>query len=217
MSASTTFNITDSFTGFIEPNYPEPVVSKWFNSEEECNCWLESEAKKHCSFRITKNAVVMPKPGSKEFPNDVIHQLVKVCTYEGHCQVKPEVAIEERPLKKSRKTKGTSKRIGCPVRLTKKTLRNGMIQVIYKWQHEGHNPANIDEALREKLSPEVKKWIEENVDRNMNWASIKHILRLDEENMQKVLTIIILQSKKVPDYLLYIDRGRGCDSHLFTY
>ena len=186
MSSSTSFNITDSFTGFVEPVYTESTFIKCFSSEEEFCNWFDSEPKKHCQFRIEKNAAISLKPGQSEYATDVVHQLAKVCTYGGHNYVKSEEVTEERPLKKARKSKGTSKKIGCPVRLTKNTLRNGMIQVSYRWQHVGHNPANMEEALRQKLSPEVKKWIEDNVDKSMNWSSIKKVLHLNEENLQKV-------------------------------
>lgn len=186
MSTSFTFNITDSFTGFVEPQYPVPVFTRGFTTEEEYCNWVNAEPKKHCTFRIERNTTISLKPNQQEFSTDAIHQLTLVCTYEGHARIKCEEAEEERPLKKSRKSKGISKKIGCPVRLTKNTLRNGMVIVNYKWKHEGHNPANIEEALREKLSPEVKQWIEDNVDKNMNWFSIKSILRLNEENIKKV-------------------------------
>lgn len=64
---------------------------------------------------------------------------------------------------------------------------NGEVEVIYKWKHNGHDPANPKEyAIESRLSPEIKKWIEDAVDRFADWNSIKALLRLNEDELEQL-------------------------------
>jgi hypothetical protein len=60
------------------------------------------------------------------------------------------------------------------------------IQVIYKWNHPDHDPSNVEEITNTRLPLSVKIWIDEHVNKCMDWKAIKNLLRLDENTLLSV-------------------------------
>ncbi|KAG1607823.1 hypothetical protein G6F46_012008 [Rhizopus delemar] len=66
---------------------------------------------------------------------------------------------------------------------------NGEIEVVYNWKHKNHDPANPQEyAIESRLSPEIKKWIKDAVEKFSDWKSIKALLRLSEHELDVLET-----------------------------
>jgi hypothetical protein len=62
--------------------------------------------------------------------------------------------------------------------------------VVYDWEHPDHSPCDLEEVSRSRLPHDVKQWIIEKVNQNLDWKTIKNFLRLDEERLEEVNTII---------------------------
>ncbi|KAL9540246.1 hypothetical protein MBANPS3_009794 [Mucor bainieri] len=63
--------------------------------------------------------------------------------------------------------------------------RASSLQIVYKWHHPDRSPSSVAESTS-NLSVEVKNWINEQVDNNMDWKSIKKLLRIGEKELIKL-------------------------------
>jgi hypothetical protein len=104
-----------------------------------------------------------------------LHTIKYQCGHSG----KPKKRKESEASIKKTQTKESIK-IGCPAYINKHLLTGGAVEVTYRWEHPGHNPFDVQEIISSRLPSEVKQWIEEHVNQNMDWKSIKNLLRMDE-------------------------------------
>lgn len=94
--------------------------------------------------------------------------------------------IESSTLNKvtRKRTVAPSIKVGCLASYKVSYFVNGEIEVVYNWKHKNHDPANPQEyAIESRLSPEIKKWIEDAVEKFNDWKSIKALLRLSEHEL----------------------------------
>ena len=66
-------------------------------------------------------------------------------------------------------------------------MTDNTIMVKYTWKHVNHNPHELKEIIQARLPTEVKEWINNHVEKNMDWKSIKSLLRMDDENLMQVI------------------------------
>lgn len=48
-------------------------------------------------------------------------------------------------------------------------MTDGPLKVKYTWKHVNHNPDDIKDTVQLRLPGEVKNWINEHVEKNMDW------------------------------------------------
>ncbi|KAG1037187.1 hypothetical protein G6F43_012914 [Rhizopus delemar] len=88
-----------------------------------------------------------------------------------------------------KRTVAPSIKVGCLASYKVSYFVNGEIEVVYNWKHKNHDPANPQEyAIESRLSPEIKKWIEDAVEKFNDWKSIKALLRLSEHELDVLET-----------------------------
>ncbi|KAG1176943.1 hypothetical protein G6F70_005207 [Rhizopus microsporus] len=100
------------------------------------------------------------------------------CAHAGKPKKRKESEV---PTKKAR-TKESIK-IACPAYINKHILTDGAVEVKYRWKHPDYNPYDMKEIISYRLPSKVKQWIEEHVNQNMGWKSIKYLLRMDEARL----------------------------------
>ncbi|OAD73091.1 hypothetical protein PHYBLDRAFT_71578 [Phycomyces blakesleeanus NRRL 1555(-)] len=83
--------------------------------------------------------------------------------------------------KRVRTTK--SIKIGCPASIYKHIITDGTVCIKYNWQYPNHNPFKIEEISLSRLPDELKQWVEGLVSQNMDWKSIKNMLRMSEDRL----------------------------------
>jgi hypothetical protein len=93
------------------------------------------------------------------------------------------------PAKRRRTVNKVSKRSACPAKLTVKELNNGTVEVDYEWVHLNHDPADWDEVAAEALDQGTKEWLKNQVDNEMNWTSISALLRLDDNEVDMLVSL----------------------------
>ena len=56
----------------------------------------------------------------------------------------------------------------------------------YCWEHSGHNVGMAHNMSTSMVAPAVKKWIKDCVEEGLDWASIKPLLRVKNNILNKV-------------------------------
>ncbi|OAD70583.1 hypothetical protein PHYBLDRAFT_69582 [Phycomyces blakesleeanus NRRL 1555(-)] len=176
-----TFDIAANYDNCIIPDYIEAVNSFDLSSENEFTNWLNDIAKKHAnwvyyrSYRHEKNMVFVGK--SLENPLKV-KTVVYLCYHAGKPQVKKTSQSAQKHVRTTKSIK-----IGYPASIYKHIMTDGTVCIKYNWQHPNHDPFKIEEISSSKLPDELKQWVEGLVSQNMDWKSIKNMLRMSEDRL----------------------------------
>jgi hypothetical protein len=176
-------NIVDlnstKITAFELAEFSDDCVRFSFINKESFENWFVNVAKKHC-FWVSKEK--KQNKGAIVYGTDRLYLDVLVCDHAGNPK-KRKITSEEVV---ERRGEYGSKKVGCPVRLSVDYLNNGQVLVKYIWKHQFHDPTNIEEMIESKLPDDVKQWIAEKVSLEMDWKSIKAVLRLSEDTLNEV-------------------------------
>lgn len=176
------------------PNYVDEVI-QFKGSVAEYDLCFASGPKRHGDWVLSHSY------GSRRsvVPGETIDEartikIVKcfVCDHAG----KPRTHIkltnsDDRPAKKSR-ISGPSIKVGCTAKFRYKEMLSGQVEVSYSWAHKNHNPVNTFDIGQSRLPKDARDWIATHVDNNMDWKSIKPLLRLSHEQMDNVSVIRML-------------------------
>lgn len=178
-------NIQEDFANRVIPNYEQDEVTFVFPNEDVYLKWYNEVARYHSTWichiknkRHPQNEQFINQPIAEPLP---ILSSYYVCDHGG----KPKIKSEDK--KKSNKE---SIKIGCPARFIKYTMTDNSVKVNYKWKHIGHNPSDVDEAIRSRLPFEVKEWLKKHVDQDLDWKQIKNLLRVDESRLDEVSIVL---------------------------
>ncbi|OAD71981.1 hypothetical protein PHYBLDRAFT_169891 [Phycomyces blakesleeanus NRRL 1555(-)] len=176
-----TFNIAANYDNRIIPDYTEAVDSFDLLSEDEFTNWLNDIAKKHAnwiyhqSYGHKKNIVFVGKPLENTLK---VKTVVYLCDHAG----KPQVKKTSQPAQKHVRTTKSIK-IGCLASIYKHTMTDGTVYIKYNWQHPNHDSFRIEEISLLRVPDELKQWVEGLVSQNMDWKSIKNMLRMSEDRL----------------------------------
>ncbi|OAD65514.1 hypothetical protein PHYBLDRAFT_153416 [Phycomyces blakesleeanus NRRL 1555(-)] len=107
---------------------------------------------------------------------------VKTVVYLCDHAEKPQVKKTSQSAKKCVKTIKSIK-IGCSASIYKHIMTDGTVCIKYNWQHPNHDPFKIEEISPSRLPDELKQWVEELVSQNMDWKSIKNMLRMSDDRL----------------------------------
>lgn len=81
---------------------------------------------------------------------------------------------------------------GCNAHIwIRKQLGSDQIDVEYHWQHNGHTPRSIKDMRESRMSERVKLWVDSRIAEGLDWRSIKDLIRIDDEILDKVHTYSI--------------------------
>ena len=89
-------------------------------------------------------------------------------------------------LKKWRVQKKASIKVNCPAKITKTSLFSGRVIVQYAWIHENHDPMERRDLSQSRLPQNIRDWIHQQVQSNIEWKAIKATLRLSEQSLDSV-------------------------------
>jgi hypothetical protein len=175
----------NSIINVSTPTYSEPTVKLDFDDESAFKKWLEETASSHGTWVFKQKY-----PNSKNASLKGIQTLEKkpIETFQYRCDRYGHYEKESSQSSKKRKSK--SKKIGCPAMITMTVMNDSSVSVVYDWEHPDHSPCDLEEVSRSRLPHDVKQWIIEKVNQNLDWKTIKNFLRLDEERLEEVNTII---------------------------
>lgn len=179
-------NIHNSLKKRVMPVYSEEEVTIRFANECEYNDWVLNIANNHAvwiyhiNHKIKKNAQFVGKPLINPLP---VESTYYFCDHS--FSLKKKTPTEAEPETKRRRTK-ESKKIGCTARYIKYLMTDNSIEVLYKWQHVGHDPSKIEEVIKAGLPADVKEWLKKYVEQDFDWKQIKRLLRLDEMSLDEV-------------------------------
>ena len=70
--------------------------------------------------------------------------------------------------------------------IIKKQSGDNTVVIEYCWEHSGHNVGTAHNMSASMVAPAVKKWIEDCVEEGLDWASIKPLLRVKNDILDKV-------------------------------
>jgi hypothetical protein len=179
----------NSTINFQVLNYSNPIVNLTFDNGDGFNSWLKSVASSHDIWvfnqRYTHQKNVSPI--GRQLVTKVILETVKYrCNHYGICKEKKEEDQVAMNKKKKKERKTTVKKTGCGAMITCNFLNDNTASVVYNWAHSGHSPCDFEEIAKSSLPTEVKKWIIEKVEQNLDWKAIKSILRMDENSIHEV-------------------------------
>lgn len=158
------------------PTYEQHPHVEMFENEIAFNDWFENNCSKHAVWVVTKK--------TKNVSNEDV--LYYGCDHSS----KPQKKNYKTPEEKKRQTKASIK-VGCPAKLNVVKRNEGSFFVKYYWKHEKHDPNATSDIVDSRVSDEIRAWIEEHVDKHMDWKSIKALLRLNAEDLDRVNTNII--------------------------
>ncbi|SAL95413.1 hypothetical protein [Absidia glauca] len=180
--SETTNSIKYSFTERYTPSYTQEEVVETFNNKLEFDNWMANEVNNHARFVLRKT--YLPK-SPVDAPYQVVQTDYYVCDHSGIPGLKP-ASENGGPPKRRRMVKKESKRVGCPAKFTVNVLNNGECKVTYQWIHLNHDPTEWEEIATEGLDDETRAWLQEQVDKQMNWRSISALLRMNHDEMDAV-------------------------------
>ena len=60
--------------------------------------------------------------------------------------------------------------------------------VTYHWKHDNHVPGSDEDLIKAPISREARNVIQEMVENDMNWTSIKSLLRVDKDSLLDILS-----------------------------
>ncbi|CAO3665049.1 unnamed protein product [Rhizopus microsporus] len=165
-----TININDNLTTCIIPDMMTKVVQQYCTNTcqlEPSPSWTNEKAKPFLGHLLAASLR--------------LRTIKYQCAHAGKPKKRKESEV---PTKKAR-TKESIK-IACPAYINKHILTDGAVEVKYRWKHPDYNPYDMKEIISYRLPSKVKQWIEEHVNQNMGWKSIKYLLRMDEARLLQV-------------------------------
>lgn len=62
-----------------------------------------------------------------------------------------------------------------------------VMTVTYHWKHENHVPGSNEDLIKAPVSRETRRIIHNMVENDMNWTSIKSVLRVDKDSLVDIL------------------------------
>ncbi|OAD65926.1 hypothetical protein PHYBLDRAFT_175667 [Phycomyces blakesleeanus NRRL 1555(-)] len=116
---------------------------------------------------------------------------------------KQAVENDELHVVKRRNTMGSSIKVGCLATLVVKFFNSGKVTVVYNWRHNNHNPLELSDISHSRLSEEARIWINEHVEKNLDWKAIKGLLRLEDiklEEMENSMSMTSIPSAMMIQY-----------------
>ena len=103
-----------------------------------------------------------------------------VCDHSGKLKRKKKDSEQNKSVKR-RKRANPSIKVGYKVIIECRILLDNTCEIIYHWQHCGNDPSEFSNVKTWRLPFEVKQWIENHGENNMNWRAIKDLLWLSPE------------------------------------
>ncbi|KAI7846657.1 hypothetical protein BDC45DRAFT_453250, partial [Circinella umbellata] len=76
--------------------------------------------------------------------------------------------------------------VDCKAKIECRILLDNTCEIIYYWQHSSHNSTEYSELKKSCFPVEVKNWINEHVEKNMDWKAFKDLLCLSPKELQEV-------------------------------
>ncbi|CAO3588298.1 unnamed protein product [Absidia cylindrospora] len=166
----------------VQPDYESENVNLTFENKYAYNNWSENVLSKHATY-IFKD--------SRELKKDGHYSMRYLCECNGTARNSSSssssaTSSSATATRKKRKTDGISKKVGCKSKYTVHFYSSGSITVDYSWTHNGHDPADLEDIIKSRLPVEIRKWIDDCVDRHMNLQSINSLLRMNNDQLDEV-------------------------------
>ncbi|OAD68278.1 hypothetical protein PHYBLDRAFT_72990 [Phycomyces blakesleeanus NRRL 1555(-)] len=180
-----TFNSVNDYENRIVPDYIDSIDFLTLLSEDEFTNWLNKIAKKHANwiyhqlYNHNKNSAFIELALKEPLKVKTV-----VCLCDHAEKPKKKLSSLQQVQKRVRTTK--SIKIGCPANIYKHVMTDGTIHIKYNWQYLDHDPFQIEEISSSRLPDKLKQWVEELVGQNMDWKSIKNMLRMSEDRLFEV-------------------------------
>ncbi|KAL0080601.1 hypothetical protein F4703DRAFT_1931587 [Phycomyces blakesleeanus] len=153
------------------PTYENETEEFVFEAEEEYQLWFTNNPACHANW-VIKNSNKSKKKvsvGALIDPN-----LIKVTQYL-KCNHSGTKAESSKNIK-----------VGCLAALVVKFFNGSKVIVVYNWRHNNHNPLEISEISCSWLSEEACIWINEHIEKNLDWKVIKELLRLEDIKLEEM-------------------------------
>ena len=179
------FDINADVDCILLPNYEEPTVNLVFENIAQFEEWFNTVAMKHAKFiyrtkkEHTRNLALQGQPLETSLP---LVSFMYLCNHAG----KPKAYAPKNEHAQNRTRINKSIKIGCTASIYRSLLTDNSVHVKYHWTYPDHDPHSLNEITKSRLPPEVRKWIEDHVDADMNWPTIRKLLRLNETRLQEV-------------------------------